>query len=166
MGKPQRFGDLEAGYDPGHEEREWIVQRIGWAVMALLIAAALAGLLGPGPLSKRHAGKMGSPLHVEYQRFGRYQAPGELRVYCRPEGEQFRITVDRGFIQNSEITRIMPEPIETILELDAQSFVFRREGVDDHLVTFRFESQQFGQATTRIILDKKESVEIRQFYWP
>ena len=167
MGKPKRFGDLEVTYDPAHEEREWIVQRIGWAVMLLLAAAALAGLLGPGPLSDVAAGQIGSPLRVEYERFVRYQAPGELRFYCRPEGkDKFQLSFDRAFIEATEIKEISPEPLETSAHGEKYSYTFRRTGGEEQLVTFRIEGDQFGKTKTEVQLEEGAKVELRQFYWP
>ena len=49
-----RIPDLERLL-PFHH-KEWIFQRLGWAVMSLFLAAAAAGLLGPGGLSRASAG--------------------------------------------------------------------------------------------------------------
>jgi hypothetical protein len=167
MGKPQRFGDLDLAYDPVHEEREWCVQRIGWALIGLAILAAIIGVLGPGPLSKKREGKMGAALFVEYQRFARYQAPGEFKVLCRPEGkEQFRLSLDRTFIEQTEIKEISPEPFETSAAGDTYVYFFKLGQGEEQLVTIRFESKRFGRVNSRVTLDEKETVEVRQFYWP
>jgi hypothetical protein len=167
MGKSRRIGDLELPFDPAHEEREWVVQRVGWVLMGLIVVAALLGLLGPGPLSKRHEGKVGDALYVEYQRFGRYQAPAELKVFCRPERrEQFELTFDRNFIERSEIKEISPEPEETSAEGDRYTYRFKRGEGEEHLVTFRIEAGKFGRASSKITLDQSKSVNIRLFYWP
>ena len=43
--------ELQIEQDMGFQRTEWVVQRAGWVGMALLILAALVGLLGRGPLS-------------------------------------------------------------------------------------------------------------------
>ena len=167
MGKSNRVGDLDLKYDPAHEEREWITQRIGWTLMALLALAALIGLLGPGPLSDKTEGKIGGPLRVEYQRFGRYQAPAELKIYCRPKGrEHFELSFDRAFIQVSEIKEISPKPDETRTDGDRYVYQFRKGDAEEHLVTFRMHGEKFGKATSNLTLDGQESVHIQIFYWP
>jgi hypothetical protein len=45
----QRHGDLEIQEDLPFQRREWLVERVAWGVMALLIVAALLGLFGTGP---------------------------------------------------------------------------------------------------------------------
>jgi len=158
---------LDLQYDPAYEEREWKAQRIAWTLMGLAVIATLAGFLGVGPFSKKHAGKVGNALYVEYQRFGRYHAPTELKVFCRPERkEQFELSFDRAFIEATEIKEISPEPEETSTEGDRYVYRFRQGEGEEHLITFRIEAAQFGGARSKVTLDGKASVAIRLFYWP
>ena len=166
MGKLRKFDELEVEFDPEHEKREWIVQRFGWATMGILVIATLIGLLGSGPLSDATAGKPGDRLRIEYHRFGRYQAPGELRVYCRPDGKDFELSFDRGFFEKSEVSEISPEPEEMRTEGDKYVYRFRSGEGEEHLVTFRFEAAQFGKAKSKVTLDRSEKREIQTFYWP
>ena len=167
MGKPRRFGEIEVSYDPEHEEREWCVQRAGWVLMAVLALAALAGLLGPGPISHARAGASGSPLQVQYERFVRNQAPGDLKFYCRPQGkDQFQLSFGREFIEHTQIKEISPEPIETSTEGEKYVYRFQRSGGSEHLVTFRVEGSQFGRMETEVELDKVAKVQFKQFFWP
>ena len=167
MGKTKRVGDLDLDYDPAHEEREWIVQRIGWALMALAAIAALIGLLGPGPLSKKREGKAGDALYVEYHRFARYQAPADLKIFCRPEGQdEFQLSFDRSFIEGAEVKEISPEPEESRTEGARYAYKFKRGKGEEHLVTFRIEGGKFGRASSKVTLDGKQTVNIRLFLWP
>jgi hypothetical protein len=167
VGKSKRVGDLDLQYDPAYEEREWIAQRIGWAFMGSIAIAGLIGLLGHGPLSKKTEGKIGDRLHVKYQRFARYQAPSEVKVYCRPGGkEQFEIGFERGFIERSEIKEISPEPEETRSDGEQYVYRFKRGEGEEHLVTFRMEGNQFGKASSKVTLDGGASVKLQIFFWP
>ena len=168
MGKLRQVGELEIDFDPAHEKREWIVQRISWAVMGVLVIATLIGLVGPGPLSKVKAGKPGDRLRIEFHRFGRYQAPAELRVYCRPEGknQDFELSFDRAFLEGNEISEILPEPEETRTDGGKYVFQFRSGEAEEHLVTLRFKASQFGSAKSKVTLDGSESIEIQTFNWP
>ena len=57
MSDLRRIGDLDLNQDLDHEARESRAQSIGWAVIAVLLVAALAGLFGGGALSSRMAGQ-------------------------------------------------------------------------------------------------------------
>ena len=156
---------MDLKYDPAHEEREWFVQRVCWGLMALAVIAALVGFLGSGPISRKTSG--GETLRVKYQRFGRYQAPAELKIYCRPEaGERFELSFDRAFIESSEIEEISPEPEKTRSEGDRYVYMFQKGEGGEHLVTFRIKGERFGKQTAKVMLNGTQSVNIQTFYWP
>jgi hypothetical protein len=62
-----RIGDLEIRQDLSFERRDWMMQRLGWAVIGLLILAGLTGLTGSsGPMTlaqppalRPHSGRAG-----------------------------------------------------------------------------------------------------------
>ena len=168
MGEEKRSGELELKSDLAHERREWRVQRVGWLLLALFCGSALAGLLGPGPLSKQQAGKVGSDLYIEYDRFIRKQSPYGLKVFCRPDTtrDEFTITLDRGFVENVEIKGIQPEPSETTAGTTEYHFRFKRSGEGEQLVIFHFEPDAFGTIETSVKLGDKASHQIKQFVWP
>jgi hypothetical protein len=67
--------DLQIDDDPAFQKKEWRVQRIGIALLALLVAAAAAGLTGMGgPLNDAEAGRRGDPVFVEFERVVRQGA--------------------------------------------------------------------------------------------
>lgn len=51
MGSQRQNHQLEVGEDVKFQNRWWVFERIAWVFMALLLLAALLGLLGPGLLS-------------------------------------------------------------------------------------------------------------------
>jgi hypothetical protein len=71
----RRIGDLEIEEYIGFQRRDWAVRHIAWAILALVVLAALLGLFGNGILSKANLGDDEMPLQLEYERFGRYKAP-------------------------------------------------------------------------------------------
>ena len=57
-----RVGDLEIHQDLPFQRRSWTVQRVGWAIMALVV---LAGLLGGLWLRGRDERRQRQPLSTE-----------------------------------------------------------------------------------------------------
>lgn len=108
-GKRSDGGEV-VGEDLMHEKVEWKIERVGWVVWALIILAALAGLLGQGLLSQQIAGDKTSPLWVEYQRFERYQSPTKLVIHATTDQPQMRLWINSGFIKKVEVSHIDPEP--------------------------------------------------------
>src|SRR5947209_3798236 len=64
----------EIQQDLPFQRRLWNFQRIAWAIMLLVAVAALLGLFGTGPLDNAKVGREGSPLWLEFNRFGRLQS--------------------------------------------------------------------------------------------
>jgi hypothetical protein len=61
--------DLQIDDDPKFQKKEWRAQRIGIALLALLVAAAAAGLTGMGgPLNDAEAGRRGDPVFRRIRR--------------------------------------------------------------------------------------------------
>jgi hypothetical protein len=99
------------------QHRQWLAQRVGWALgIAILVLGGL-GLFGGGPLSEVTAGT--PALRVEYERFLRRDSPTELRVDARPVGDQVRLAVSREYLHALRIESILPYP-ERLEETDRE----------------------------------------------
>ncbi len=71
------------GEDIAHQRRTWRVQRIGWAAMAVFVAASLAGAFGVGPLAQGHARTEDRVLEVEWERVQRMGRDARLVIRSR-----------------------------------------------------------------------------------
>ncbi|HSI36297.1 MAG: hypothetical protein ACAI43_08735 [Phycisphaerae bacterium] len=111
----QLVGSLQIDEHMGYQRLAWRLQRVGWAVMGLLLAAAIAGAFGSGPLGHASTGAETSALRVEYARFGRLQAPQELVLNVKPTPEQAKagkvtLWVSRPYADQLQIETIVPTP--------------------------------------------------------
>ncbi|MGH7964579.1 MAG: hypothetical protein ACRERD_22680 [Candidatus Binatia bacterium] len=170
MADIRRVGDLELNQDLDFQHRSWIVQRIGWAVMALVVLAALLGLLGPGPLSSTVVGIRGAPLWGEYDRFAHYQAPTQLRIHLQlgtqREGEA-RVWLDRNYLDSVQVKNVIPQPDSVEAGPDRLIYTFRvSEPSQPAIVTFYLEPEQIGPLSGRVGLDRGQSLSFRQFIYP
>ena len=167
MSEEKQASDLQLEANLTHERIEWRVQRISWALLLVFCGAAVAGFLGPGPLGKKQAGKIGSELYIEYDRYIRNRAPYSIKVYSRPDtGDRFTLRLDRALIERTEIRQIQPEPVETTAAGDHYEFHFKASGGPEQLVTFHFEPDSFGALSTAVSLNAKHRHNIKQFVWP
>ena len=69
-------GELQIDEDMDFQHKEWIAERWGWRIMALVLLAGLLGLFGQGPLSDKTV-QSGSLL-VQYGRFERLFKNGKV----------------------------------------------------------------------------------------
>lgn len=166
----QRIGDLELPQDLDFQRRSWIAQRIGWAIMVLVLLAALAGLLGNGPLSIATAGRPGAPLQVEYGRFVRHGGPTQMDILLQPtalEEDTARVWVDREYLRGIEVERVIPEPESVEVTADRAVYVFKLNQPDQPAsITFYITPDLVGAHTVRVGLDNGETLSFRQIVYP
>jgi hypothetical protein len=170
MAKPKRHGDVEVQQDLAHERLEWKIERIGWAAIVLLLVAALAGLLGPGPLSSTTAGERGSPLWVEYDRFVRYRSPTTMRVHLGSGAARngaVRLWVTREFVESVELHRVDPQPARVELAPDRTIYTFNvADSTRPIAVIFHLEPNRYGRMPVAVGLEAGPSVAFHQLFYP
>lgn len=166
----ERVGDLEIPQDIRFEKRDWTFQRIGWIGMLLVALAALAGLLGPGPLTRMTAGQKDSALWVEYYRFERVEAPTDLKINIGPgaaSGSELRLWIDRGYVENAEIEELSPEPNRYEAGPDRMIYIY---GLADPskatAIRVRFRGQQPGSREGKLGIEGGPEVSFGQFFYP
>jgi hypothetical protein len=162
---------FEIDEDMAFQRKQWVAERIGWACMALVLLAALAGLLGPGPLSKAVAGNPGGPISVHYDRFPRHSAMGKIKVILGPgaaKKSEARVWVSRTLLDAHRIHEVVPEPerVEAGGD-DRYTYVFHvDDAAPETTLIFQLEPESFGRCDGRIGLDGGPEVALRQFVYP
>ena len=170
MSSVPRRGDLQIHEDPAYQRREWVFERVGWAVMALLVLAALLGLLGPGPLSSTSVSDGGGASRVEYDRFLHHHAPttlhGQVAGDAARAGE-LRLWVDLEYLAAVEVQQITPRPDHVEAGSDRHLFVFRVAEPDRPTrVTFRLEPDRIGWLAGRMGVGDGAPARFRQLVYP
>lgn len=103
---------LDIACDMRYQRGAWVVNRVGWGIIAALIAAAALGLLGSdGPLNER---TIGSSLRVTYAPVLRHKDMTTIHVQTPAgEGDTVQLWLDRTYADAQELDRIVPEPLLT-----------------------------------------------------
>jgi len=103
----------------------WAVERWGWAVMAGLILAAMAGFFG-GSTSRAVVTDGTGRLSVTYAHFQRLLAPSQIKIIVAPDGaNMLDLLFDKDLIESIEISNITPAP--TASRLDARGLLLEFE---------------------------------------
>ena len=169
MSAPKR-PPLDLIQDMTFQRREWVVQRIGWVVMALVLIAAILGLFGYGVLSTAKASDPSGKLDVQYERFGRIDAAADLQVRIDRslfEGDRVELWIDRSFIDAQQIDSITPEPIEVEPGELRCTFVFPAPRGDDRAyIVFHLAPQKAGKYYGQVGVPQGQSVMVRHFVYP
>jgi hypothetical protein len=158
---------LQVSEDLRFQHRDWIVQRIGWTALALILLAGLAGLLGPGPLSNAEVGNNGS-LKVQYERFVRHGSKTELRVYAAPsafDAGEARLAISRDYLSSFDLEQVTPSPVRVDASGDALIFVFQGQPSAVTELSFELQPDELGTHPASVALNG-QSVSIQQFTYP
>ncbi len=162
-----RIGDLEINQDLAVQARMWKIQRVGWAVIGVIVLSGLSGLFAHGPLSYTTGGDRHGALWVEYERFGRNQASSELRIHVRPASDPVRIWIGPDYTAKVDILRIVPEP--AISRVDGAGFTFEvaAMGKDEPgTITVNLQFHAVGRMAVEVRSPGSPAIPIRQFIYP
>ena len=165
----KKIGTLEIDQDLKLTRKLWKVQRAGRGLMVLFILAAVAGLVGPGPLSHKKYEASDGSISFESDRFSHYQAPLEIKAEIKkiPENGVAKIWFSKEYLENKKIESIVPEPDKTIVKGDRYEFVFNTEkGQGESVVRFLLETEDFGPQKLVAGLDGAGQIEARHFVFP
>jgi hypothetical protein len=170
MPHPRRVGDMEVGQDLAYQRREWLVERIGWVVMATVVLAALVGLLGRGPLSSARQADDQGGLSLDYERFLHYRDHTTLKVTIAKgsaETRHVRVWLSRAYLESMRPLKIVPQPEREEIGGERQVFVFRRADHDAPLtIIFHVEPDDFGSLPGKLGIDDGAALDFWQFVYP
>lgn len=159
---------LQIDEDLSHQRREWRLERMGWAVMAVLLAAALLGLLGDGPMGRVRADGPGASL--EYDRLQRAAAPTEYRFAIDPAlavDGRVRLRFDETLLEEVELLSIVPEPEAVATGPGYVEYAFAVHGPGARApVSFRFQPTTFGRVSGRVTPVGGQPLALDQFVYP
>lgn len=87
----------------------WILQRIGWFMVLVILITALLGLFGTGWLS--HESVTGNGYTLSYEKYGRYETPATLVLnIASTTDKEIVVSIPSAYIEQQEISNIVPEP--------------------------------------------------------
>lgn len=163
-------GQLQIEDDIKREQHEWLAERIFWSFGLLFIIAAALGLLGSnGPLATATAANA-QGLSVEYQRFARYTAPGELELTFSQgerETDEIGIWINRNYIDAIQLEQITPEPQRMEIENGRLYFYFNQTATDKSVkIAFDYKIKHFGVQKIQLGIVDGPTVEFTQIIYP
>ena len=161
-------GALQINEDLQFQRRDWFLQRVGWCALGLLLLAGLAGLLGPGPLS-RTTRTDGGGLDVGYERFVRDNAQTDLSFRVAPQAlvsDQARLLIHRDYLAANRLQRIEPEPRSTRSLGEYVEFSFDAQASEPLAIRLTLEPDEFGTHSGSVRLNDGPEVRLEQFTYP
>lgn len=164
-----RVGSIQVNQDLDFQARQWTAQRVGWAVMALIVLAACVGVFGNGPIADATARSSDGAYRVEYARFARHRAPTSIRVVLQQGAvaSEARIAIDRGYADGMQIEQVYPEPesVEVGANEVVYTFKLAAEGTAATVV-FSALYEDMGRNGGTVALEGHPPVRLSQFVYP
>ena len=166
-----RRGDgLPIEDDPAHHRRVWAFERIGWALMAVVVVAALLGVFGNGPLTRTTASAPDESLRVEYARVVRHGGETALTLHLpgqQTAGEEVRIWLSGEYLDGVHVLAVTPEPVRFELASDGQVWVFRvAERGAPAAVVIRIDPDGYGSLAGAAAIAGRPAAAFGQFVMP
>ncbi|HEX7901094.1 MAG TPA: hypothetical protein VF950_25265 [Planctomycetota bacterium] len=151
--------EIEVGEDLRVTRTSWAAERVGWVLLAALLAAGLLGFLGPGLFSGARAE---GPATVEYERFARLENEGELRVRLEPGARS--LWIENRWLDRVKLRGVRPEPERVTSEAGWTVFTFA--GTRDVDARLEIQHHRVGKAAGRFGTSPARAVDVRQFVYP
>jgi hypothetical protein len=157
----------EVDEDPAFQQRDWRVQRVGWAVLAMILAAGLAGLFGSGPLSNATV-SAGDALRVQYERFVRHGGQTALTVrVASVEPGPLQVTIGREYLAAFHVRQILPAPVRVQAGDSDLVYTFEGPGQPGPVeLKFFMQPESLGSHAGRLSAGRGATVTLRQFTYP
>jgi hypothetical protein len=108
-------GPLQIDSDDTFARREKVVESLGWLLLAMLVVAGLAGLLGTGPLSSARAVSPSGRVALDYQRITHREADDRVVVEIRDGADRagtLTIHLAGEWLDDLELRQVTPAAAE------------------------------------------------------
>lgn len=138
----------------------WIVERVGWCLLVLVVVLALLGVFSRGILSDTEARQAGLALAVEYERFQRVTALTRFNVTIEEprkvlaqqeqtrqdemRQDEMRLRLGRSFQNTYEIDTILPRSTRSIAGPDGLDLFFEPPESGNATVVMWVRPRDFG----------------------
>ncbi len=163
-------GDLQIERDLPYQRREWVIERIGWAGLLIIILAALVGLLGRGPISRTTQVNADQTVRLGYARFARYGERCPLRLEIVEDAakrNEITVTINQEYLNGLKLVRVSPSPIREEPSFDTQVFVFSSAGSSGPItITFDVEPEKLGLRSGEITVAGRPKLSFTQYVYP
>ncbi|PPE71627.1 hypothetical protein IS481_12890 [Caldimonas thermodepolymerans] len=157
---------LSLNADPRQQRFEWRLQRIVWPLLALLLVAVAAGLLGQGPAARASGGSEAAGLTMRYQRFLRRGSPEALELRLRAASDEVRLQVAARYLESVAWSEVFPAPLRVTADDEAATLVFHARPGQWTVVRVQLQPRGVGTAQGWLAVDGGPRQPIGHFVYP
>lgn len=160
--------ELEIPQELTFQYRHWRRERIGWVLIAVVLAAGLLGIFGHHPLARATTQSKDGMFTIEYDRYARYESNAELALMVEPDKQGdgiIRLWFDVDYLDSLKVVGVSPLPLRGDAREGGRDFVFQSDG---HPLTalLSIQFQRVGIVRGRVRINEGEILPITHFVWP
>lgn len=115
---------LELPEDMAFQRRSWVVQRIGWIVMAVLLGLAVVGVFSKGAFSRTTVSSPSGAISIRYPWSLRLGATDTMQVEIRDGSRATEVILNPTFLDALRLEGIHPAPRMSSAEPDGTHLLF------------------------------------------
>ena len=160
----KRVGSLEIDEDLAFTRREWVFERWGWAILLLLVIAALAGAFGSGVLSERTLSTSDGTVRAKHSRIVRQQTSHVLEIEFRGSGNPLSVGLSENLHKAWTIEQVTAEPEEVVA--GANGITYRFRGESPARIRIIYKSERPGRLRGQIQLPGSRTIAVKQTTLP
>lgn len=160
--------DLEIRQSARFTQREWLLERVGWAVLAAFVVAGLIGAFGWGPLTTVTAVSEDGTLTVEYQTVGHHEADDSVRILVASDAAvDGKVTVELTgpWVSGVDVSSVTPAPSTEYAITEGVALEFDVEPGAETQVTIIYRASGYWGIDAHATVGD-ESVHFSQFVLP
>mgnify|MGYP001627304704 CR=1 FL=1 len=169
MSEKRKPHDVESSTNMKVQRKFWLIEKVVWGILGLVVVWAAIGGTGRGPISKRSVSDKSGNLVVEYQHYLRFNRPEPMRVLVKKTSisDTLNLWIDRKFYDDVDVEKVYPQPIEMQLLADKTVFKFLApEHEKTLLVTFVQKPSKPWSYKGQLGVIHGPSVLLSQFIYP
>jgi hypothetical protein len=153
--------------DMQFQRRSWLVERIGWSLLAMLLAAGLTGIFFHGPLSRTTARDASESVAVEYERFAHKTALTHFIIrVSAPLPDHVLVRLGPSFANMHDIESVEPRPIRSSGGSYGLELLFARSAAGDIAAYIAARPKRFGLMSLHVEVEGRGALNIPQFVYP
>ena len=135
-------------------------------VIGVLLAGAMAGIFGGGPLA--HASTAAGSARLEFDRLVRHGVVTRLTLQLGPDqavSRRVQVTLDWGYLEKVDLRDVIPEPVSTVSSPEGITWEFAADEAGSTIV-LEIEPRHSGRREGLLKVGANTTLGFRQFVYP
>jgi len=135
-------------------------------VIGVLLAGAMAGVFGGGPLA--HASRAAGSARLEFDRLVRHGVITRLTLQLGTDqavNRRVQVTLDWGYLEKVDLRDVIPEPVSTVSSAEGITWEFAA-GEAGSTIVLEIEPRHSGPREGQLKVGANTTLVFRQFVYP